>query len=166
MKVCNIKISLFFETELFQKVKSNIKIIWKEGEWIITQYQHSPKLINVTGIKCKEHITEVIKLLELKFCIKCVKFQIDSAMLSHKDNKKIQLTKVYKYLHQLTKEFYIDFQPELFTGMFIKPYCRDYPTVNLFYTGSYQLLGGKSFDKIEYTAEIVKVLIEKCENGV
>ena len=166
MKVCNIKISIFFENELFQKDKSNEKIIWKEGDWVVTQYCHSPNLVNVTGIKCKDHIKDIIGILEKKFHSKCVKYQIDSAMLTHKDNKRIQLIKVFKYLNLFTKDFYIDYHPELFTGMFLKPFNREYPTVNLFYTGSFQLLGGKSFDKINHTIEIVEGLIKKCENGV
>ena len=55
-------------------------------------------------------------------------------MLSHKDNKKIKLTNVEKYLKMITEEYYIDYHPELFTGMYLKPFNREYPTVNLFYT--------------------------------
>ena len=166
MRVCNIKISLYFEKELFKKEKTNRKIIIKDGEWIITQYLHSPNLINITGLKSKDDIVKVIKHLEDKFNNKCVKHQIDSAMLSHKDSKLIKMIDIMKHIKSVTNLFYIDYHPELFTGMYLKPYNRDYPTVNLFYTGSFQLLGGKSFEKIDSTITIVKDLIQKCENGM
>ena len=166
MKVCNIKISLHFENDFFKKTKTNEKIISKEGEWTITQYLHSPRLINITGLKSKEDINKTIRFLEDKFSNKCVKHQIDSAMLSHKDSKLIKMSDISKHLKSVTNLFYIDYHPELFTGMYLKPYNRDYPTVNLFYTASFQLLGGKSFEKIDFTVKIVNEIIQKCENGV
>ena len=164
MKVCNIKVSLYFDGDFFEKKRSNEKIIWKECQWTFIQYQHSPHLVNVTGIKSQDSIDEVISLLEKKFKKKCVKHQIDCAMISHKDYKKIRLSHVYDILGDITSDFYIDYQPELFTGLFLKPYKREFPTVNLFYTGSFQLLGGKSFDTINSTFIMVKKLIQSCEN--
>lgn len=166
MKVCNIKISLRFENEFFTKMKTNEKYIQKICEWTITQYRHSPYHINITGIKSKDEIEKAIHHLEVKFSNTCVSYQIDSVMISHKDFKLIKMEDVAKHLKSVSDRFYIDYHPELFTGMYLKPYDREFPTVNLFYTGSFQLLGGKSFKKIDYSVKMVKTLIEKCENGL
>ena len=146
-------------------MRTNEKYIQKINGWTITQYRHSPYHASITGIKTKDEIKKVINHLEVKFNNTCLSYQIDSVMLSHKDFKLIKMENVPKHLKLLTSRFYIDYQPELFTGMYLKPFDREFPTVNLFYTGSFQLLGGKSFKKIDYTVKMVKMLIEKCENG-
>ena len=58
--------------------------------------------------------------------------------------------------------YHVEFEPEIFTGMFLKPINREYPTINIFYTGSYQLLGGKSFEKIDESIFIIESIIKKC----
>ena len=164
MRVCNIKISIYFEEALFEKMKTKEKIHSCLASWKITQYRHSPHLMNVTGIRSESEINDVIIQLEEIYNNKCVKHQIDSVMLSHRDHKIIKLCNVYKHLKSVTDKYYIDYHPEIFTGMYLKPFNREYPTVNLFYTASFQLLGGKSFEKINYTVGMVKELINKCEN--
>ena len=167
MKVCNIKLTAYFKHDLFVKKKSSKKKIFKEGLWTVIVYYHTPKLLNITGLKQKTDIEKVISRLEDRFNNTCLKHQIDSVMISHKDTKLIKMDSVVKVVEKTTPSmYYIDFHPELFTGMYLKPRVKGYPTINLFYTGSFQLLGGNDFKKIDESTEFIQLVIKKCENGV
>ena len=87
-------------------------------------------------------------------------------MFSHKERKNqiIKLEDVAVFLNSITNLYYVDFNPELFTGCYLKPYDRDYPTINIFYTSSFQLMGGKSFKKIEESMGIAREVIKLCQN--
>ena len=163
MKLCNMKVSLFFEKDFFEKKSCNEKIITKYKSWTFTQYLHSPQHVNATVLKSSQDIKEIISLLEEQYDNKCTKYKVDSCMLSHKDRKIIKLEMVPEILPLVTEKFYIDFNPEIFTGMYLKPYDRDYPTILLFYTSSYQLIGGKSLEKIEESLAIVKQILCLCQ---
>ena len=162
MKICNIKMSVYFENDLFTKKRSNEKVIFHEKSWIMTIYYHTPNHVNVTSVKCREDIQKVIIYLEWKYGVKSVRHQIDCAMISHKDNIKIKMSEIANVLKTISTLYHVELEPEIFTGMFLKPYNREYPTINLFYTGSYQLLGGKSFEKIDESISIIKSLIKQC----
>ena len=82
--------------------------------------------------------------------------------VGHKDNIKIKMSEIANVLKTISTLYHVELEPEIFTGMFLKPYNREYPTINLFYTGSYQLLGGKSFEKIDESISIIKSLIKQC----
>ena len=166
MNICNIKIMLLFSDPLIKKEKSNRKIIFKERSWTITIYCHTPTMINVTGLKQKGDIEKVKNAMEKRYMKKCLKYQINSIMLSHKDCKRIDMNEVIRNVKLLSNMFYIDFVPELFTGMYLKPLDRSFPTVNIFYTGSFQLLGAKSFEKIDTTVHLVQKIIKKSEYGM
>ena len=166
MKICNIKVSLHFEHPFFKKERSSKKTVTKLRNWTLIQYMHSPNLINLTGLKSREEVFEAIYVIEKEYQNKCINSQIDCCMISHKDNKCIHLFDVVNHLRNITNLYYVDFEPELFTGCFLKPYNRSYPTINLFYTASYQLFGGKSIEKIEEALKIVQELIQKCQDGM
>ena len=158
-----MKISIFFEKDFCEKKSSNEKIITKQKGWTFTLYLHSPRHVNVTGLKSSHEISEIIALLEEQYDNKCTNYKIDSCMISHKDKRNIKLEMVPKILHLVTQKFRIDFNVEIFTGMYLKPYDRDYPTILLFYTSSFQLLGGKSLEKIEESISIVKSILSLCQ---
>jgi len=52
------------------------------------------------------------------------------------------------------------YEPELFTGMTIKHVNKAFPTIILFSTGSYSILGGK-MEYVKYSWELVSTLILK-----
>ena len=52
------------------------------------------------------------------------------------------------------------YEPELFTAMTIKHVNRAFPTILLFSTGSYSILGGK-MENVKYSWDIVTSLILK-----
>ena len=166
MKICNIKISLTFKNPFYKKEKSRKKIVSKVKSWTMIQYLHSPKLVNLTGLKSRDEVLLAIHFIEKEYQNECIHSQIDCCMISHRDNKRINLCDAVNELKKVTNLFYANFDPELFTGCFLKPYDRTYPTINLFHTGSYQLFGGKSIEKIEESIKIVLKLIYNCQNGV
>lgn len=163
MKINNIKISVYLSGDLCEKEKSNRKTIYKHGSWTFTIYRHSPRLINVTGLKHECDIDKVINHIENIYAKKCVKYQIDSVMITHKDNKRLNMNDVMKNAKTFLDMYYIDYNPELFTGLYLKPFNREFPTVNNIYTGSFQLLGGKSFQKINTIFHLIHHLIKKSE---
>ena len=163
--MCNIKISVYFKNNFFLKKKSSKKTIYKQNSWNFTIYHHTPNHVNATGIKRIEDIEKVISYLECEYNNKCIRHQIDCAMVSHKDNKKIKMNVIGSVLKTISSLYYLDYEPEIFTGAFLKPNNRDYPTINLFYTGSFQLLGGKSLEKIDESIVLVRNLIQKCSEA-
>ena len=123
-------------------------------------FGHSPLHLNVTGLKSLEQIECVVRKIERKFKIKCCDVKIDNVFISHKDNKNIKLTKVYDHIHEhYAHMFHIDYNVELFPGMFLKPQKYGWPTVILFRTGSFQIMGGKKMEFIKETYSLVKNII-------
>ena len=84
-------------------------------------------------------------------------------LYSHKDTKLLKIDTIFEQFDKENTLFYIDFQPELFTGIYLKPYDRQFPTILLFHTGSYQLIGGKDFKKVYQSQKFIQELIAKCE---
>lgn len=162
MKLCNIKISVKFKNPFYKKQKINKKIKRKVKNLTFIQYMHSPFLVNITGIRSKRDIEEAILSLETEYTNICTNVTVDSCMFSHKDFKNIKLTDIVKNLNEVTNIYYADYNPEVFTGCYLKPYKkhRGYPTINIFHTSSFQLIGGNCFKKIEESANIARHLIK------
>ena len=163
MKLCNIKVSAQFKNPFYEKQNINKKIKLRVKNWTYIHYKHSPYLVNITGIRSRSDIQDAIRTLEKENFNICINVNIDSCMFSHKDNHIIRLVDVVKNLPSVTNMYYADYHPELFTGCYLKPYDREYPTINVFYTSSFQLTGGKSFKKIKESVNIVKKLIKLCQ---
>ena len=125
---------------------------------------HSPHLVNITGVGSRKEIDDAIQILQKENDNTCIGVKIDSCMFSHKDNEIIKLEDIAVFLNSITNLYYVDFHPELFTGCYLKPYDRSYPTINIFYTSSFQLIGGKSFKKIKESMCIARRLIKLCQN--
>ena len=86
--------------------------------------------------------------------------------MSHKDNKNINLMKVYDYIHTNYKSiFYVDYNVELFPGMFLKPKQNGWPTTILFRTGSFQIMGGKNIQFIKKAHFHVQNIIKYFVNS-
>ena len=164
MKLCNIKVSAKFKNPFYEKQKNNKKVKLKVKNWTYIHYKHSPYLVNITGIQSRRDIKEAIHTLEKENSNICTNVKIDTCMFSHKDNHIIKLEDVVNKLNSVTNLYYADYHPELSTGCYLKPYDREYPTINVFYTSSFQLMGGKSFKKIKESATIAKELIQLCQN--
>ena len=56
--------------------------------------------------------------------------------------------------------FHVDYNVELFTGIFFYPKQKHYPTILFFRTGSYTMMGGKQLNILKECELIVNKLIK------
>ena len=158
MKLNNIKASFIFENNLIQH--ENKQLIWKNGNFTFTIYKHSQQLVNVTGLKSAEEIEQQKSVIEEMFQQKVKKVRIDNTFFSKKDYKNIDMPSLYKHLKE-NKDYFVSYNIEVFAGMYLHPKDKQYPTMIVFRTGSFTIMGGKSL-KIVYECEIfLKTLIQK-----
>ena len=158
MKLKNIKVSLLFKNDIVKN--QNKQIIWKNGNFIFTIYRCNQKLINVTGLKSAEEIEQQKSVIEEMFQQNVLKVRIDNTFFSKKDYTNIDMSSLYKHLKE-NKDYFVSYNIEVFAGMYLHPKDKQYPTMIIFRTGSYTMMGGKSL-KIVYECEIfLKTLIQK-----
>ena len=158
MKLNNIKASFIFENNVIQN--GNKQVIWKNGNFTFTIYKHTQQLVNVTGLKSAEEIEQQKTLIEELFQQKVKKVRIDNVFFSKKDYKNIDMCSLYNGLKE-TRDYFIDYNIEVFAGMYLHPKDKIYPTMIIFRTGSYIIMGGKSL-KIVYECELfLKTLVQK-----
>ena len=158
MKLNNIKASFIFENSVLKN--QNKQVIWKNGNFTFTIYKHSQQLVNVTGLKSTEEIEQQKKLIEEMFQQKVKKVRIDNVFFSKKDYKNIDMCSLYNDLKE-NKDYFIDYNIEVFAGMYLHPKDKQYPTMIILRTGSFTIMGGKSI-KIIYECEFfLKTLIQK-----
>jgi TATA-box binding protein (TBP) (component of TFIID and TFIIIB) len=158
MKLKNIKVSFIFEKNVVKD--QNKQIIWKNGNFTFTIYKHSQKLVNVTGLKGATEIEQQKSVLEEMFQQKLLKVRIDNTFFSKKDYKNINMLSLYNHLKE-NKDYFVSYNIELFVGMYLQPQDKLYPTMIIFRTGSYTIMGGKSFKIIYECEQFVQHLIEK-----
>ena len=156
MKLNNIKVSFIFENNFIQN--ENKQVIWKNGNFTFPIYKHSQQLVN--GLKSAEEIEQQKKLIKEMFQQKVKKEKIDNTFFSKKDYKNIDIPSLYKHLKE-NKDYFVSYNIEVFAGMYLHPKDKLYPTMIVFRTGSYTMMGGKSI-KIVYECELfLKTLIDK-----
>ena len=157
MKLRNIKVSFIFENDVLKTEKR--QVIWKNENLTFTIYKGATKLVNVTGLKCVEEIKQQETLLEKKFETKCLKVRIDNAFFSKKDYKNIDMTALYNAM-KARKDYFTNYNIELFAGMYLHPINKLYPTILVFRTGSYTIMGGKSLKLIYKTEQFIRNIIQ------
>ena len=139
--------------------------LWKNGNHTFTIYRHNPKLINVTGLKSAEEIEQQKCLMEEKFKQKMVKVRIDNTFFSKKDYKNIDMVALYHTMKE-NKDYYVNYHVELFAGMYLHPNNKLFPTILVFRTGSYTLMGGKSLEVVKESQQFIQDLIEMFQKNV
>tara|TARA_B100000768_G_C11019196_1_gene265413 strand:- start:59 stop:520 length:462 start_codon:yes stop_codon:yes gene_type:complete len=139
--------------------------LWKNGNHTFTIYRHNPKLINVTGLKSAEEIEQQKCLMEEKFKQKMVKVRIDNTFFSKKDYKNIDMVALYHTMKE-NKDYYVNYHVELFAGMYLHPTNKLFPTILVFRTGSYTLMGGKSLEVVKESQQFIQDLIEMFQKNV
>ena len=157
MKLKNIKVRFIFENDLVKK--PNKQIIWKNEKLSFSIYKDATKFINVTGLKSLQEIEQQKLAMEELFKQKIVTVKIDNVFFSKKDNKNLDMCLLYNYLKE-NKNYFCNYNIELFAGMYLHPTNKLYPTILLFRTGSYTLMGGKSLKYIHESEHLVKDLIQ------
>ena len=160
MQLKNLKISFIFKQPIIDKEEYDVnKINFKIGGATFTIYKHSPMLVNVTGIKDMKEVDEYRRIIERKYNQMIAHERIDGMFFSHKDNKKIDLKLIYYWLKETNLDYFVDFNEETFHGMYLKPRDRIYPTIILFRSGTFTLMGGKNFDVIDESEKFVTDLV-------
>ena len=142
MSIKNIKASFILEEKVTVPLKN---YIFKRDNVVYTIYPHVRNLVNVTGIKRFEQLEIAKKIIESKLKQKVVNVRIDNTFFSKKNYKNVDMVKVYKFM-QNNSLFHVDYNVELFAGMYLKPKTTVYPTILFFRTGSYTILGAKKKD--------------------
>ena len=159
MKLKNIKASFIFNQDLVEKKSGCGKFIFKEGNVTYTIYKHTPHLLNVTGVKSIAQLKTCKGEMEGRFNAEIIEDRVDNLFFSKKDNKNIDLDKLCKYLHGHEK-YYASYVHELFPGMHLLPKDKMYPTIVLFRTGSFTLMGSKNLDFVFESEIFVESLID------
>ena len=119
------------------KLMKSEKYMIPFGNVKITVYYHSPLLINVTGSKSMQEVKRTKNFIETAFNVQCKNLKIDNIFYSYKDFKNIDMSALYYHVRDKVKEkFVIDYNVELFPGLYMKTKCKGEPTLILFCTGS------------------------------
>ena len=165
MNIKNIKCSFVVNGLVKEGLKKSETFKFVIDNVTIFIFGHSPNCLNVTGLKNVEDVKHFVGVIETKFNIKCTDVKIDNIFISHKDSKNIKLSNVYHYAKEKFGHIYlIDYNIELFPGMFLKPKNKKYPTIILFRTASFQIMGGKELHTILEALKIVNNIIDYFEN--
>ena len=158
MKLNNIKASFIFENSVVKD--QNKQVIWKNGNFTFTIYKHSQQLVNVTGLKSAEEIEQQKSVIEEMFQQEVKKVRIDNVFFSKKDYKNIDMCSVYNNLKE-NKDYFVSYNIEVFPGMYLHPKDKQYPTMIIFRTGSFTIMGGKSLKAVYESELFLNTLIEK-----
>ena len=129
------------------------------GNVKITIYWHSPLLLNITGSKSMQEVKRIQNFIETAFNVHCRNLKIDNIFYSYKDYKNIDMSALFYHVSDKFKEkFVIDYNVELFPGLYMKTKCKGEPTLILFRTASYTILGCKSINQVkEYRMFIINL---------
>ena len=153
----NIKARYIFSKEIIKNLEA--QILWKKDGLSFSVYKNASNFVNVTGLKSLQEVEHQRSLLEELFTEKIIVVKIDNIFFSKKDNKNIDMHSLYNHLRE-NENYFCNYNIELFVGMFIHCKRKTYPTILLFRTGSYTIMGGKSLDDIYESERFVKKLIE------
>ena len=150
MRVNNIKCSLQSSKSIFEgTLKKNKKYTSSFGNATLIVYGHSPLLINITGLKSMKEVDTTRKYIEVVYNVKCSDVRVDNIFYSQKDFCNINMNALYYHLREHHKDDYvIDYNIELFPGLYMKSKIRGLPTLILFRTGSYTIMGCKSIETL------------------
>ena len=158
MKLKNIKASFIFGDKLLAESKMNN--VFRINGFVFTIYMRTPKLLNVTGIKSFRQLKECKGLIEKHFNQPVIKVRIDNTFFSKKDRKNIDLEGIVKDMKG-NDEYIVS--NGLFPGLILKHKSKEFPTILLFRTGSFILMGGKCLDAVYISETFVKNIINMFE---
>ena len=157
MSLKNIKATLVFEGDLKSGVTQ-----FKINNASFTIYKYKCDRIHITGLKSVTMLKYYRNILEYKYRQEVIEVRIDNMFYSKKDNRNIDLKKLYYNLRK-NNEYFVNYNPELFCGMFLEPYNKKKSTILLFRTGSYTFLGVKSMSEINDSEKFVNRLMQNMK---
>ena len=164
MKLYNIKARFIHDKPLDESILNyftlkNTRYILREFGSTFTIYNHNKYCTHITGVKNKNNLKQCEVYFKQKFNIEIIQVIIDNQFYSHKDNKVLNMVKIYNDIKKRKNEYSVIFEPELFIAMTIRHVDRNYPTCLLYPTGSYTFLGGK-MEKMKDIYMFIKYLIK------
>ena len=162
MKLKNIKASFIFDQNLIEGKSGTEKFIFKEEKVTYTIYKHTPHILNVTGVKSIAQLINCRGNMEERFNKKIIQERVDNLFFSKKDNKNLDMDLLCHYLKG-SELYYASYVHELFPGMHLLPNNKLYPTIVLFRTGSYTLMGSTDLECIFKSESFVESLIKKFD---
>ena len=157
MKLCNLKASFIFKKPV-ETTKKEKNFIIRHAPFTFTIYHHAPYLVNVTGVKSLDQLTLAKEIIEGKLQQQVVNVRVDNTFFAQKNFANVDLKQVYAFMKNSDK-FYVEYNTELFAGMYFHPMKPNYPTILFFRTGSYTMMGGKCMSKIMECETFVNKLI-------
>ena len=160
MKLKNMKASFLFGENLLKKKSGAKKIIFKQRGVIYTVYKHTPNLLNVTGLKSFEKMKNERLEMEKYFEKYIIKIRIDSLFFSEKNYENIDLHAIERFLKN-NEKFIVNYHQELFPGMHLLPKEKKYPTIGLFRTGSFTMMGSTDMSSIVESEAFIHSLIQQ-----
>ena len=160
MKLKNIKLRFIFKKDILVQPKK--PLIWRDGKSTFSIYKDATKFINVTGVKSLKEIEQKRITIEKLFKQRIISVKIDNIFYSKRDFRNIDMRGLYTYIRG-NKDYFCNYNIELFAGMYLHPSNKNYPTILLFRTGSYTLLGSKYLKFILESENFVQDLIHKFE---
>ena len=153
MTIRNIKASFILDEKVASPSKWKNFVV-KQNTFVITTYGHCKNLVNVTGMKSFGELKEAKEIIEDKLKRRVIKVRIDNTFFSKKNYENVDMYKVYAFMED-NRLFHVDYNIELFAGMYFHPKKSEYPTILFFRTGSYTMLGAKK-----------KSILMECEHFV
>ena len=166
MHLKNIKLSVFLLSKIntdclrCEVLEKRTSFVVKTEYCIFTLYKHTKSVLHLTGIKSKENLKKSLVFIVNDFHAKILSFRIDNTLFSSKNNIDIDYTikKQNKFL-----DYYFCYKPECFPALVYKPRRNTigHPTILLFFTGSFVLLGGKNILEISKAKKFVENLINR-----
>ena len=164
MKLRNLKASFILKDKVLTTEKKK-NVTFKQDTFTFNIYRHSPYLVNVTGVKTFERLKLARQIIEEKLQQSVLTVRIDNTFYSQKNYRNVDLIKVYEFM-QHHDTFRVDYNVELFAGMYFHPKKKNYPTILFFRTGSYTMMGGKQWQILKDCERFVKTLIETFDKVV
>ena len=146
MSLKNVKATYIFPIPLHNGLSKNN--VFKINDATFTIYKSKKYQIHITGIKSTKLLEYYKLVLEDKYnqCIQNVR--IDNMFFTRRQRKNIDMCNLFYYM-KTNKKYFTQYNLETFCGMFIQPNNKFYPTIILFGTGTFTLMGGKSYDAIK-----------------
>ena len=155
MSLKNIKATLIFGEDLKSGGEK-----FKINKVSFTIYKYKSDRIHITGVESISKLKYYKYMMENKYGQEVIEERIDNMFYSKKDNRNINMEKMYYYM-QKSDVYFVNYNTERFCGMFLEPYNKEKCTILLFRTGSYTFLGVKSMreiqDSIKFVAELINL---------
>ena len=148
MSLKNIKATYIFPIPLHNGLAKND--VFKINNATFTIYKKHPYQIHITGMKSKKLLEYYRKILEKKYSQHVTNVRIDNLFFTRRQRMNIDMCKLYYHMKN-SKKYFPHYNLETFCGMYLQPHDKFYPTIVLFTSGTFTLMGGKSFDAISET---------------